>query len=163
MVFTSRRIYAIITNQTKRKNTMDEILEYIVCVGILADDLHYRSSGDSFYANHLLADTIKKPLDGFMDDLREIYWLGELYALPPQTDVTYQNASMKAQSIRLRAASSDRNLGLSVKDALNVLIHSIENIKKEGALISGTVSVLDGICAHAQKMCGLLDRMLASA
>lgn len=139
---------------------MNKILSHLSCIEILADDLHYRASGPAFYATHLLADVVKKPVGGFMDDLRETYWLGELGALPPQTDVTFEDAASIAKSIRLRITVPDNRELEALKDALNILAHVVEEEKTNSSLLSGTVSILDAISAHALKMRGLLDQCL---
>lgn len=141
---------------------MEKILELIVSTEILCDDLHYTSKGQEFYSLHLLADRIKDPLDKYMDELREAYWLGELFSEPPKTDATYADAIKIASGIRLSAKSDDRNVSnlLAVKDSLNRLMHMISEKKKSTALMSGTSSILDNLCAHAQTMFGLIDRSL---
>lgn len=139
---------------------MNELLEMIVCVLILSDDLHYESQGLSFYGNHLLADKIKEDMDKTIDSLREAYWLGELKTLPPSTDDTYKGAIEKSKNIRnsIGADNRDYQLVYRLKEAIDILLKKIEEIKRGEPLLSGTVAVLDGLSTHMQTMYGLLER-----
>ena len=139
---------------------MNELLEMIVCVEILANDLHYESDGIAFYANHLLADRVKEDLDKTLDGLREAYWLGELKVAPPPTDDTYQGAIELARGIRGSYSGGDRNeaLVIRLREVADLLLKKIEEIKRGDPLLSGTVAILDGLSTHMQTMYGLLDR-----
>ena len=140
---------------------MKRILELIVSTSILCDDLHYSSNGANFYSLHLLADRIKDPLSKFMDELREAYYLGELFTVPPKTDEIYSEAIKISSGIRTANPSGDVNTSnlLSVKDALNRLIHMISEVKRSSSMLSGTESILDSITAHSQTMFGLVERI----
>lgn len=142
---------------------MNELLEMIVCVQILADDLHYRASGAAFYGVHLLADKAKDGLDSALDNIREAYWLGELKTLPPATDDTYSGAVARARAIRESYQSGEEEtkaLAIRLREATGLVANMIETLKREGQMLSGTVAILDGISTQMQVAYGLLDRMV---
>lgn len=144
---------------------MEEILLGIMCVQALSDDLHYRSIGNSFYANHLLADRVKDGLDKTVDAIKEVYFLGELKSEPPSTDYLMEQAAKMVSATRKTASEgeTDSNNALiaSLMLGIDLLAKNIELFKKENVnLMSGTVALLDGLSQSMLLSYGLLNRNL---
>lgn len=146
---------------------MHELLARLYAVQILADDLHYRSEGLSFYALHLLADRVKDGIAEDIDGLRETFFMGEMKVNPPRTWESMTEASEIAKAITNDANGEGTNhdLVFRLRDAVNSVIHLIETIKRgagngEGATViySGTAAVLDGISQKMMVAYALLDR-----
>lgn len=144
---------------------MEEIIVGIMCVQALADDLHYRSYGSSFYSNHLLADRVKDGLDKTIDAIKEVYYLGEIKSEPPGTDYLMEDASKKVAEVRNTAseeiADSNQTLVLSLLLGIELLTKNVEMFKKENEnLMSGTVALLDGLSQSMLLSFGLLNKVL---
>ena len=142
---------------------MEELISMMICVQILADDLHYRSHNLNFYANHLLADRVKDGLDSDIDALKESYWLGELKGVPPHDERFMEKGIELAKAIRGQAftegnESNSFGLMFCVRDAADKIIHKIEEMKRTEEFMSGTVALLDGISQKMLVAYGLIDR-----
>lgn len=142
---------------------MNELLSMLVATQVLSHDLHYQSKGKSFYALHILADLCKDGLDGTMDQIREAYYMGELKTLPPCDCEIFEKAIEMVRNNRQQIGGEDKNLALilRLRAMCGTVIGKIEELKKE-QLLSGTVSILDGISAKMQTNYALLDRCTLS-
>ena len=135
---------------------MEDLIAMIMCVQILADDLHYRSRGTEFYSHHLLADRVKDGLDKQIDAIKESYWLGELRVVPPTTDRLMSAAC--SFSAAHREGSKGKSLVGVLLGAVNDLVHRIEQVKANENPMSGTTAILDGVSQSMLVALGLLDR-----
>lgn len=143
---------------------IDSIVSALLCVGMLAKDLHYRARGKAFYAIHLLADLVWDARKS-VDELLEVYYLGERQ-MPPPLMATYENYAARCAVDLLGNANAtstfsgdygeDQLLQALVK-ACNKTADLVEKAK-ETPLRSGTNAVLDEISKKALQNAGLLTR-----
>ena len=137
---------------------MNNLLSILAAVEMLADDLHYRSGGEAFYALHVLADVCKKDIGSFIDSLKEKYFMGELKTVPPCDCDTYEAAIALVRETVNGIGGDNRNLSLilRLREMCARAIGQIEELKKI-QLLSGTTSILDEISSRMQTNYALLD------
>lgn len=123
---------------------MDSILEMLMVVDWLANDLHYQFKGEGFYENHLLADRVRD-FGRAEDDLKEVYFLGQLGTTPPLDKDTAMNATADYNKIVARNPC----LLTRLHDGLDSLARQVEICKKDAGLASGVHAVLDEISKRA--------------
>lgn len=61
-----------------------ELLKSIYSIRFYSKDIHYNSKGENFWGDHLLADKIFDGLDGFIDQINEMIYMGYGH-LPPSS------------------------------------------------------------------------------
>lgn len=133
-------------------------------VGMIAKDLHYHAKGKAFYAVHELADLVWQ-VRGQVDELIEVYYLGEQQRTPPPMGVFCSLAIVKANrfydsAAKTPAAVSDEDRILqALVLACDAVVADVENAK-EIAFHSGTNAVLDEISKKTLQSRGLLARSI---
>lgn len=101
---------------------MLDILARLTAIKSYAKDIHYSAKGESFYGIHLLMDRVVDGLDGFIDSINEVCYMGAGDEPPASRDV-------------LRLAQA----------VIPVLTNTHENIERLVSIIKATLSELDGI------------------
>lgn len=127
-------------------------------VEMVAKDLHYRAKGKTFFAIHELADMIWE-VRHFIDELIEVYYLGEKCTIPPLMEDICSKALAMANSIGYASPTALKEDALlcRLQVRCEVVIKLVEEAKKL-ALRSGTQAVLDDISKKMLKSVGLLNR-----
>lgn len=137
------------------------IMEQINCVKMLADDLHYRSKGEAFYALHLLADRIRDSLKDYSDKFNECYFMGEVMSLPPKTRIIYENAIIMYKEIESEfPETADNSNGVLISRlmvALNNLKCGIEECSETNGLLSGSKAIIDSLSEDTLTAIALLN------
>lgn len=123
---------------------MDSILEMLMVVDWLANDLHYQFKGEGFYENHLLADRVRN-FGSAEDDLKEVYFLGQLGTTPPLDKAVSARAADKYDKICV----GNPSLLARLHCALDALAHQVEAEKNGAFLAAGVHAVLDEISRRA--------------
>lgn len=136
---------------------MLDVMISVAIVEWIAKDMHYRSCDEWFYALHLLAD--KVDFGNSVDDLKEAYYLGAKEALPPTEE---QIVKAAIEKVNLNTASMDnRQLIEALATACADGIYTIEEAKREPALVAGVHAILDGVSQKMLVVKGLCWRTLA--
>ena len=125
---------------------MTDLIVLLECIKQSARDAHYRSAGPCFYGQHLLADVISEPIDGFIDRIKEVCFLGKEL-----------NAHLSTQVV---AEVSERlnDKPLELEGYVKLTIYTIEDKSKRGVLMQGELNILGEISEHLMKSKGLLWR-----
>ena len=119
---------------------MIDILVMLEVVEWLANDLHYKFQGPTFYANHLLADRVKD-FGSAADDLKEGFWLGCLDTTPPD-DKDIAELATNAYNEIINAKPC---LLTKLLEGLDRLDSTISDVKKDTSLNGGVNAILDDI------------------
>lgn len=139
---------------------MKNLISMLIAVQFLSHDLHYQAKGLPFYALHILADLCKDGINEMMDNLREMYYMGELKTIPPCDCETHAEAIQIVNGIRQNIGGDNKNLALifRLREICSLIVAEVAELRKGDSLQSGTLSVLDTIGAKMQKNYALLDR-----
>lgn len=136
----------------------DEVKELLVRITMIeweAKDLHYRSSGEQFYALHLLADMAN--FSSEKDSLIEAYYLGEEGSLPP----TSKEIALAASEGAYNPSEGDGSvLVSSLQDSCSYALYAAESAKRK-VRFAGTHAVIDNISQKLLVLNGLLKRTMA--
>lgn len=119
---------------------MIDVLVMLEVVKWLASDLHYNSTGQMFYALHLLADRVKD-FGSTEDDLKEGFWLGCLDTTPP-ADREIANLTVAAYDKVIDG--KDCPVARLLAGLMN-LGSAVDDIKKDTSLNGGVHAILDDI------------------
>lgn len=127
---------------------MLDVLSRLTAIKHYAKDIHYNAKGDSFYAVHLLMDRIADDLDGFIDSINEIYYLGA-GNLPPQSRDVLKVAEAYIPSV------IDIQF---LKNLISTTLDVLDSVKDENRAVN---SLLDSISQDLKLKLGLLNRQTA--
>ena len=120
-----------------------------------AKDIHYSCAGDAFYGKHLLADRIYDGLDDFIDQLKEVYFLGNnILPLP------FSEYLAMAMNLLPALEQDDKKNFTSMKNLIvNALAH-MERMLQDKEATRAEVSLIDGIAQDLQGKLGLVNRQM---
>ena len=127
---------------------MLDVLSRLTAIKHYAKDIHYNARGDSFYAVHLLMDRIADDLDGFIDSINEIYYLGA-GNLPPQSRDVLMVAEAYIPSV------IDIQF---LKNLISTTLDVLDSVNDENRAVN---SLLDSISQDLKLKLGLLNRQTA--
>lgn len=135
-------------------NNLFDLLKVLYCIKFFAKDIHYMSKGDSFYSDHLLADTVIDGLDDFIDDINENLYLG----FEEEAPISKQVIAGVAKDLMLVQDDIKVNWKLlySYLEEAEELIYKIEEEYKFPQISS----LLDNIADDLQKKKGLIWRRI---
>ncbi len=134
---------------------INKLIAYLEAIAAFAKDIHYTCGGDAFYAKHLLADRIYDGLDGFIDQLKEVYFLGN--NILPLPSVEYLAMAM---NLLPAVEQDDKKNFTSMKNLIvNALAH-MERMLQDKEATRGEVSLIDGIAQDLQGKLGLVNRQM---
>ncbi len=119
---------------------INKLIIYLTALRGVAKDVHYTSKN---YGDHLLADRIAEPLDGFVDDLKEVCLLGRGEQVK-KSGYYYEISSKIAPE-----ASYWQGVIDIIKETLRVC-ESLERLTR------GEENLIGSIAQHLQTMYGLL-------
>lgn len=126
---------------------MKSLITKLESIRAICKEWHYEASGESFYAQHLLADRIQDPLLGFVDSIKEVCFLGN-GILPP--------------SVAAVEALVPCEIKCRLYDSLTVAIYQIEELSQT-QIMQGELNLLGSISEHLMLSRGLLWRVLEGA
>ena len=134
---------------------MYKVLVYLIAIAHTSKDIHYRTGGDKFWGDHLLADRIHDDLDGFIDDINENFYLGKEEDAPQQTKLLEDAAELVPE------VTDDMKLAFASLDRLIIgCINAIETLSALNDLTAGDNDLIGRICSDLQKKHGFLWRRL---
>lgn len=64
-----------------------QIICYALAAYNLSKDAHYHAKYNSFYGNHLLADRLSDKWDDYIDELKEVFYLGNEVNTPESKQI----------------------------------------------------------------------------
>lgn len=128
---------------------MEEILIKLFVIEQKASDVHYNfHSGNSYFAVHKLMDEVREPINSFVDEIKEVIYLGHNEPAPSSKKIVEGSLSLLTDNVELS----------SLVPLMDSTIQEIENIKP--ALDCGSAKVMDDISAHLLKYRGLVTKSI---
>ena len=129
---------------------MITLIEYLTAVREFAKDIHYHAHGESFYGIHLLMDRVADNIIKYIDELKEVCYLGEIQEVPPSLEI------LKVATAYIPQVTDDNKQNIALlEDLIAKTLDHIAEIK------NGTPardSLLDAIAQDLQLKRGLLWR-----
>lgn len=59
-------------------SNINKIIFLLTAISNFAKDIHYNCKGDAFYSKHILCDRISENIYGYIDSIKEVYFLARL-------------------------------------------------------------------------------------
>lgn len=138
---------------------MEKIIISLEVVKAVSNDLHYFVKGDAFYGKHLLMDRINENLQGFIDDIKENYYMARGLIVPSNKETLYDACKAIKYPEAERGGREDIEI---LSNALKVALYTIEGFIRENltTLTAGDNDLLGRISSDLQKSYGLLQRVM---
>ncbi len=134
---------------------INKLICYLIAIQNFAKDIHYSCGGDAFYGKHLLADRIYDGLDDFIDQLKEVYFLGNNILPLPSSEYLAM-----AMNLLPALEQDDKKNFTNMKNLIvNALAH-MERMLQDKEATRGEVSLIDGIAQDLQGKLGLVNRQM---
>lgn len=131
---------------------MLQILSRLTAIKGFAKDIHYTAKGESFYGVHLLMDRVADGIDGFMDSINEVVYLGGDNTPPPSREVL-KYASAYVPSI---GETIEGNLSL----LYNLIAQALQEVESYQTTERSVASLLDSIAQDLRLKKGLVSRSM---
>lgn len=125
-----------------------DLIVMLMAIANYAKDIHYTCAGQAAYSKHLFADLLQDDLYEFIDDLKENVYLGQ-QKYPESSRVYLLAAARMIPSIDVE----DKQKFMMIAELIDETRQLLEGIE---APTRGVGSLLDNICEHLDKCCGLL-------
>lgn len=126
---------------------MLEILKQLFALQQFCSDLHYNFvAGYAYFGIHKLMDEVREPLEGYMDEIKEVIYLGHSEPAPSSKSIVEGSLNLIPDVLDLHNL-----IGL-----FDLTLQHIENVKSD--LDAGSAKILDDISAHLLKYRGLVQK-----
>ena len=128
---------------------MLDLIYYLTALQIYCKDAHYAFYGVDFKPLHEWADEIYEPLDGFIDDLKEQWFIGSDLVVPRGVDINAAAADY------VPTALGENSQILANLQAIMVMAHNkLNGLDIKNAGINDTLGKID---AHLVKHIALIN------
>ena len=134
--------------KNKELKPFTNLIVMLMAIANYAKDIHYTCAGQAAYSKHLFADLLQDDLYDFIDDLKENAYLGQ-QKYPESSRVYLLAAARMIPSIDVEDKQKFEMIAELI-DETRIMLEQIE------APTRGIGSLLDNICEHLDKCCGLL-------
>ena len=131
---------------------MLQILAKLTAIKGFAKDIHYSAEGESFYGIHLLMDRVIDGLDGFIDSINEVVYMGRDEEPPASREV------LKYATAYIPVIGENNKASLSLLD--NLIIQTITELNEYEAPDRAVNSLLDSIAQDLRLKHGLVSHCL---
>ena len=135
---------------------MEQIICDLVAIRSAAKGIHYRTYGEKFWGDHLLADRIVDGLDDFIDEINENWYLGK------QEDAPQQKVIMSGASGMIPLVDNDITKAFGLLDELIInCLSELEMIEEANHELSlGDKDLMGRISSDLQKKHGFIWRRI---
>lgn len=136
---------------------MLELIIYLRALSIFVkDDAHYAFLGTTFKGDHEWADEINEPLQGFIDEIKENYFLARDLVVPRGTAINADAAAYVPEKI------GDDNTAIlkQILKLIDAALYKATEISADTDLFVGDQDLLGRIGVHLQKHKGLINRAI---
>lgn len=130
---------------------INKLIVYLMAISNYSKDIHYNAKGEAFYSKHLLSDRIQENINGYIDSIKELFFL-PTDEMPLSSSEYLKQASEMIPQIEKYDKDSFINLFNLIIEALK-LIEEIEANKAEENL-------LGEIAQNLQISIGLINRQI---
>lgn len=131
---------------------MLQILAKLTAIKGFAKDIHYSAEGESFYGIHLLMDRVVDGLDGFIDSINEVVYMGKDKEPPASREV------LKYATAYIPMIGEDNRASLSLLN--NLIAQTIEEVNSYDSDDRAVTSLLDSIAQDLRLKHGLVTHSL---
>lgn len=135
---------------------VNKLISYLVAIANFAKDIHYTCRGEAFYSKHLLADRIQDGLSDFIDQLKEVYFLGNNILPLPSGEYLAM-----AMSLLPPVEADDKKNFEHIKTLIEDCLTHTQKMLQEKDTPRAEVSLVDGIAQDLQGKLGLVNRQVA--
>lgn len=136
-------------------DSINQLICYLIAIQNYAKDIHYSCKGEGFYGKHLLADRIYDGLDDFIDQSKEVYFLGNnLLPLPSGEYLA------KAMNLLPPVEADDKKNFEHIKTLIEDCLMHAQKMLLEKDTTRGEMSLVDGIAQDLQGKLGLVNRLV---
>lgn len=133
---------------------MDELLYLLNSIAIYSKDVHYNVGGECALSIHKFADDIYGPIYGFIDEIKEAFYLRHNRVVPRGTFIN-------EQSVQYVPKDAPRGENRVLVGNLRALLEMTDTKLNEiDVKESGTNDLLGRIGSHLQKYIGLSNLII---
>ena len=131
---------------------INRLIEYLIAIQNFAKDIHYNSKGEAFYSKHLLADRIQENISEYIDQIKEVCFLGNDEKPLPSGEYL-----SRATSFIPEIAPEDKQNFQSME---NLLVNSLMHIQQIESATKGEENLFGAIAQDLQTSLGLVNRQI---
>lgn len=137
---------------------MENIIINLEVIKALSKDLHYILKGQNFYGNHLLMDRIQEDMQGFIDDIKENYFMFRGWDVPLNKDIFSKVADILSDIQKDSNIPTINELTIQLKNTIYFIESYIRD--NEDELTAGDMDLLGRISSNLQKSFGLIQHII---
>lgn len=137
---------------------MENIIINLEVIKALSKDLHYILKGNNFYGNHLLMDRIQEDMQGFIDDIKENYFMFRGWDVPLNKDIFSKVSEVLSNIQKDSNIPTINELTIQIKNSIYFIESYIRDNKEE--LTAGDMDLLGRISSNLQKSSGLIQHII---
>lgn len=130
---------------------INKLIAQLIAIQNFCKDIHYNSKGESFYGKHLLADRVQENINEYIDQLKEICFLGNDVDTLPSGEYL-----LKATSFIPSIQEDDKANFKSLENLLIVTLSTIQDLKGT----KGEENLYGNIAQDLQNSLGLINRQI---
>ena len=130
---------------------INKLIAQLIAICNYAKDIHYNAKGDAFYSKHLLADRIQDNISEYIDQIKEICFLGNDVETLPSAEYL-----LKATSYIPAIQEDDKANFKSLEMLIVSTLATIEGL--EGT--KGEENLYGNIAQDLQNSLGLINRQI---
>ena len=131
---------------------INNLIVALLAIANFAKDIHYNCKGDAFYSKHLLADRIQSDLYGYIDDIKEVFFLAIGNGLKESKQYLTEAAALIPD-----ITGSDKADFISLK---TLILQTLNDIEKINNLTKGEENLIGAIAQSLQQSLGLLNQQI---
>ena len=136
---------------------VNKLISYLVAIQNYAKDIHYNCKGEAFYSKHLLVDRIQDGLYDYIDQLKEVYFLGNNILPLPSGEYL-----AKAMNLLPPVEADDKRNFEHIKALIEDCLTHTQKMLLETGTPRAEVSLVDGIAQDLEGKLGLVNRQVAN-
>lgn len=127
----------------------NKLITYLMAIQNFCKDIHYSCHGESFYSKHLFVDRIQENLYNYIDEIKEVCFLGN-DERPLPSEEYLSRATSLIPLLETKDLQNFINLGKLIVEVLAL----IDNMER---LTQGEANLMGAIAQDLQNNLGLLN------
>ena len=135
---------------------MKDLMARLTVIYYYAKDIHYSAIGMTFYSTHLLMDRITDGIQGYIDQINEVCFLGRGEEAPTSQSILTE--ALKKFPEHWTEKGSLEELRDFIGGTLENILETEQN--NNGKYLNAEISLLDDIAKDLQLKAGLLNQTL---
>ena len=131
---------------------INTLIEYLIAIQNFAKDIHYNCKGEAFYSKHLLADRIEENISGYIDSIKEVFFMASFKEPLPSGEYL-----SRATSLIPQIDPSDK---YNFRSMQNLLTNTLQHIETIQDLTKGEENLIGAIAENLQTSLGLVNNQI---